>query len=280
VDFVFIHREAFPVGPPVFELVISKMLNKKIIYDFDDAIWLTDKPIESYFIKLMKFRSKVGMICRNSYKVSCGNAYLKEFALRFNPKSILNPTTVDTTHLYNTDLYNASRDRKSVTIGWTGSHSTLKYLAPFLSVFYRLRKKHEHLWLMIIADENPFPSAEGVIYRQWNKATEINDLLQADIGIMPMPDDQWTSGKCGFKLLQYLSLSIPAVASPVSVNTNIIQQGINGYLCNSDDEWYKSLEKLIVNEELRVKLGNSGRQWVIDHYSVTSNASNFLSLFE
>jgi glycosyltransferase involved in cell wall biosynthesis len=97
---------------------------------------------------------------------------------------------------------------------------------------------------------------------------------------MPLPDDEWSKGKCGFKALQYMALEIPAVVSPVGVNTEIIQHEINGFHCSSEKEWISTLEKLIIDGALRKKIGKEGRQTVIDHYSVSANSSNFLSLFE
>ena len=102
---IFIHREVAPVGPPVFEWIISKIFKKKIIYDFDDAIWLTDRKDESWILETLKWRSKIQSICRWSYKVSCGNEYLCDYARQFNERVFYNPTTIDTGNLHNPSLY-------------------------------------------------------------------------------------------------------------------------------------------------------------------------------
>jgi hypothetical protein len=128
-DFVFIHREAAPLGPPIFEWMLAKICRRKIIYDFDDAIWLTDRVHESWPLRTAKWRNKVAYICKWSYKVSCGNEYLCNFARRFSKSVVYNPTTIDTENLHNPTLHKVSnRSDDKVRIGWTGSHSTLKYL--------------------------------------------------------------------------------------------------------------------------------------------------------
>jgi glycosyltransferase involved in cell wall biosynthesis len=278
-DFVFIHREATPAGPPVIEWVISKVLRRKIIYDFDDAIWLTDRKEESLLLKTVKWRSKVSSICRWAYKVSCGNDYLCSYAAQYSRRVIYNPTTIDTEHLHNPDLFTA-RNNQLLSIGWTGSYSTLKYLTEVETVLKKLQHQYPNVQVIVIADRAPDLSIPLLKFIPWNAVTEIEDLMNIDIGIMPLPDDEWAKGKCGFKALQYMALKVPAVISPVGVNTKIVDHGVNGFLANSPEEWYRYLEELINNEALRKKMGVLCRQKVIDHYSVISNASSFVSLFE
>ncbi len=97
---------------------------------------------------------------------------------------------------------------------------------------------------------------------------------------MPLPDDEWAKGKCGFKALQYMALELPAVASPVGVNSKIINHGVNGFLCKTAKEWEETLKILIEDSSLRKKMGVNGRNTVVENYSVLSNSANFLSLFE
>jgi glycosyltransferase involved in cell wall biosynthesis len=276
-DFIFIHREISPLGPPVFEWIIAKVLRKKIIYDFDDAIWLTDRSHENPLLRFLKWRSKVKWICRWAYKVSAGNEYLCAYASRYNHNVIYNPTTVDTEKEHNPRHSRGLSEL--ITIGWTGTHSTVKYLRPVANVLERLfQLYHPRLRITIIADREPdfIPNYNFI---RWTRSTEIEDLLQIDIGIMPLPDDEWSKGKCGFKALQYLALEIPAIVSPVGVNTRIVSHGENGFLCATDDEWFEALKKLIEDPKLRVKMGAVGRLKVISDYSVISNRLNFLSLF-
>ena len=277
-DFVFIHRECAPIGPPVFEWIIAKVLRKKIIYDFDDAIWMTDKTNESWMERKVRWRSKVKWICTWSYKVSCGNNYLGEYARQFNKNVVLNPTTIDTADLHNNALHVKVKNEK-IIIGWTGSHSTLKYLKSLEHVLQKLEAKYSAIEFWVIADRSPSLKLAKLHFKAWSLETEISDLAHFDIGIMPLPDDEWTKGKCGFKALQYMALEIPTVASAIGVNTSIIQHGINGLLVTEASQWESFLINLIENESLRKQLGAEGRKTVEKSYSVQSNKGVFLSLF-
>jgi glycosyltransferase involved in cell wall biosynthesis len=279
-DFVFIHRELLPFGPPVLEWVIANVLRKKIIYDFDDAIWLTDRAHEPWWFRLLKWRSKVGLICKWSYRVSCGNHYLARYAKRFNSSVIFNPSTIDTEALHIPTPRKHKEATDTCIIGWTGSHSTLKYLKQLANVLTDLTVENPNVSLMIIADQAPDLEIPKLLFRPWGLAREIEDLAEFDIGIMPLPDDEWAKGKCGFKALQYMALEIPAVVSPVGANLQIIQEGQNGLFAATPDEWRTQLQKLINNPNLRKTLGVRGRDTVVNHYSVRSNSTLFLSLFE
>jgi glycosyltransferase involved in cell wall biosynthesis len=277
-DFVFIFREATPFGPPIIEWIIAKVFQKKVIYDFDDAIWLTDNLHEAWIERKLRWRSKVSSICKWSYKVSAGNEYLATYARQFNNNVVVNPTTVDAENVHHPSLHSKS-PADSVIIGWTGSNSTLKYLNEVERVIQQLEKKYSNLDFWVIADKPPHFKIDRLHFKPWSVQTEVSDLLQVDIGIMPLPDDDWSKGKCGFKILQYMALEIPSVASPVGVNATIIQNGVNGYLAQSENEWVEKLEELISDAALRRKMGTEGRVTVEKRFSVASNKLNFISLF-
>ncbi len=139
--FVFIHREAAPIGPPFFEWIIAKIFRKKIIYDFDDAIWLTDRKNESLSTQFIRWRNKVSSICKWSCNVSCGNAYLADYARQYNSNIVINPTTIDAVQLHNPDNLNIKKNPDRLVIGWTGSHSTLKYLDGLMNCMRLLQDK-------------------------------------------------------------------------------------------------------------------------------------------
>lgn len=275
-DFIAIYREAAPVGPPVFEWIYAKLLRKKIIFDFDDAIWVPLVSDNNRLVRLIKCSWKVKYICRWSHKVSVGNKFLYDFAIRYNKNVVLNPTCVDTKFHHNPVK---SHETDRVAIGWTGSFSTLAYLGQVIGVLQEIEKKYSFDFI-VIADINPRLPLKGFKFLPWSKETEITDLLKCNIGIMPLSDTEFERGKCGFKIIQYLSLGIPAVASPVGVNTTIIEENVNGFLCNSNTGWYAALEKLLKDKDLREKMGAAGREKVRKNYSIISNAPVFLSLFE
>lgn len=280
-DFIFIHRETTPIGPPVLEWILVFILRRKIIYDFDDAIWLTDRKNESILFKAVKWRSKVRLICKWAYKVSCGNEYLCSYARQYNKNVQYVPTTIDTENLHNRELVKSPlKNNNIISLGWTGSHSTLKYLVTLEPVLRKLEAAFPDIRVIVIADQKPEMNLRSLHFVPWNKNSEAADLMTIDIGIMPLPDDEWSKGKCGFKALQYMALGIPSVISPVGVNTTIIDDGVNGFLARSDDQWIDVLKKLIADRDLRTRVGEAGRKTIVERYSVLSTSSVYVSLFE
>lgn len=231
-------------------------------------------------VKFLKWRSKVGVICRWSYKISCGNEFLAAFAKKYNERVVINPTTIDTLTRHDPDAYRQEENEKQkLVIGWTGSHSTLKYLLDVKEILKRIESKFPRVQITVIADRKPGIVLNNLRFIPWKEETEIEDLMSFDIGIMPLPDEVWTRGKCGFKALQYLALRIPAICSPVGVNTKIIDNGRNGFLCTTSEEWELALATLINDAKLRKEMGENGRIKVINNYSVLSNSETFLKLF-
>lgn len=278
VDFVFIHREAAPLGPPVFEWMIAKVLRKKIIFDFDDAIWIPNTTASNKLAGWLKCFWKVKFICRWAYKVVGGNDFLCQYAKQFNQNVICIPTSVDTDHSHNRLKEHRPANDK-IIIGWTGSHSTTKYLGGVVAVLQQLEKEIPFSFL-VISDVAPILPLDNFLYCPWNEKSEVEDLLKMDIGIMPLAHDQWSEGKCGFKLIQYLSLGIPAVASPVGVNNKIIQNGVTGFLCSSGSDWLDALRKLCTDAGLRNSMGAAGRQFIEENYSLKKQKPLFLGLFQ
>jgi glycosyltransferase involved in cell wall biosynthesis len=262
-DAIFIYREAFMLGSTFFE----KRLAKKIIplvFDFDDSIWLNDTSIGNQNLSWIKKPEKTAKICRYASVVTTGNDYLANYARQFNDNVRVFPTVI------NPDYHQAShvKENNKICIGWTGTEPTLKHFNSALPVLKRLYKKYgdEISFRLIVNFSYECPELPIRVV-QWNKSSEIKDLSAIDIGIMPLPDNEWTRGKCGFKGLQYMALEIPTIMSPVGVNTEIIQDGKNGYLANTDDEWVDKISALIESPELRKTLGENGRKTVFDKYS-------------
>jgi len=273
-DVVFIQREAAPVGPPVVEWLIAKVWRKKIIYDFDDAIWLPNASGVNKFAARLKWHGKVGTICKLSWKVSCGNDFLAAYARRFNTNVTVIPTTVDTQ--YHLQMESVGTFDKPV-IGWTGSASTNQYLQMLDDVLFELRKRCDFEFL-VISNQPPdmkFPHR----FVKWSREREIEDLSEMSIGVMPLPDNEWSKGKCGFKLIQYLSIGIPAVASPVGVNNEIVINGETGLIAATKEEWVAALEQLVTDGSLRKRLCDNGRNHVERNYSVNSQKKRYLDLF-
>lgn len=274
-DFIFIHREAAPVGPPWFEWAAAKIFRKKIVFDFDDAIWLPNTSVYNKSAAKLKWHRKAAQTCRWSHIVSCGNDYLQAFAQKYNPNTVLLPTVLDTAHQYKQQKEQLDED---VIIGWIGSHSTLPYLQLIESVLRRLEQQYRFR-LLIIADRKPELELKSLEFKEWRRETEVQELLQLNIGLMPLPDTEWAKGKCAFKALQYMALGIPAVASGVGANRQAVVNGTTGYICHTEQEWYEHLEELLLNPKLRARMGKAGKKWVQEHYSLQANRPAFLRLF-
>lgn len=275
-DIIFIQREAFMTGTTVFEKLLARS-TAKLIFDFDDAIWHQDVSEANKKFAWLKKPEKTATIIACSDMIFAGNQFLADYAARFNSNIRIVPTTIDT------DEYNplVRPDSKApICIGWSGSITTIKhfeYAIPFLE---ELKNKYtDRITIKVIGDKtyrNQHLDIQGLA---WNKEDEIKELASMDIGIMPLPEDEWSKGKCGLKGLQYMALEIPAIMSPVGVNVDIIRDGTNGFLAVSKEEWVSKISMLIEDPELRKRIGKNARQTVIEEYSVVAQQENYLKYF-
>jgi glycosyltransferase involved in cell wall biosynthesis len=275
-DFVFIHREASHIGPPIFEFLIAKVFRKKYNYDFDDAIWLPNYSETNARFHRLKAYWKVRYCIKWAGSISAGNDYLANYARKFNSNVQVIPTTIDTENHHNlqTDYH-----QEKLVIGWTGTHTTMRYLDFIVPVIKELEQKYDFEFL-VISNEAPAYHLKSLRFLKWRRETEISDLARISIGVMPLEMDIWSEGKCGFKGLQYMSLGIPALMSPVGVNTQIVSHSENGFLPIKLEDWRVQLETLLLDVDLRNKIGEAGKKTIDERYSVLSNQSNYLSLFQ
>ncbi len=275
-DVIFIYREAFMLGTTVFERLMS-LSKAKIIYDFDDAIWLNDVSDGNENLKWLKKPEKTAKIIKYSDLIFAGNKYLADYAKKFNKNVKIIPTTIDTN--YHKKL-NINKKNDAICIGWTGTSTTLKHFETALPILREIKQRYgDRIYFKLIVNFPYSVKDLDIIATQWNLDSEIEDLCEFDIGIMPLPNDKWAKGKCGFKGLQYMSLEIPTIMSPVGVNTEIINDGVNGFLAENNRQWVEKLSALIESEELREKLGKAGRETIIENYSVDSQKDKYLKYF-
>ena len=274
-DYVFIHREATPLGPPIFEWVLAKVFRKKIIFEYDDAIWIPGGEKISRVKKWVKATWKIKYIIKWSFKVAAGNNFLCDYARQFNSSVFLLPTVVDTEngHYKQRDQNEANR----IVVGWTGTHTTLHNLEVIEGVIPELKGEIEFDFLII--SNRPPDFNFDFIYKQWELKSEQEDLLKMHIGIMPLKQGPWFEGKCGFKLIQYHACGIPAVASPVGVNGLITLHNETGFIAHDKNEWKNYLKKLIADASLRSKMSVAARRHIEKEYSLHSLFPAFISLF-
>lgn len=276
-DFVFIHREAAPIGPPIIEWIIAKILRKKIIYDFDDSIWIKmASESNPMIVASLKCSWKVEKICRYSHVISVGNEFLAKYAKSFCKDVRIIPTVVDTDIMHNR-LKN--QQETPLTIGWTGTFTNFHNLEIVIPVLNELKKKYDFRFL-IIADKDPSFCNINYVYKKWKLSTEIEDLLEMNIGIMPLKNTEVELGKCAFKAIQYMSLGIPAVVSPVGTNRQVVTDCADGFWADNKEEWYNKLEKLITNTDTRFAIGKNARNRIVANYSVNATETVFFGLFD
>jgi glycosyltransferase involved in cell wall biosynthesis len=274
-DVVYILREAALLGPPIFERLIHQS-GVPIVFDFDDAIFVSYRSPSNGYLSYLKFASKTKTICRIASHVMVGNPYLAEYARQVNDRVTVIPTTIDT------EKYQVPPPKSSSgppVIGWTGSYSTVQHLDTLRGALKKLAERESFRLRVIGTPAYDCPPVDVEAMR-WRADTELEDLGAIDIGVMPLPDDKWSKGKCGLKALQFMALGIPTVCSPVGFNTDIIQDGENGFIAGTEDEWVDKLTRLLHSHELRQRLGHAGRVTVEQKYSAVTQAPRVYEIFK
>lgn len=274
-DLVYILREAALLGPPVFERLIAQS-GVPLVFDFDDAIFVSYRSPSNGYLSYLKFASKTKTICRIASHVMVGNPYLAEYARQVNERVTVIPTTIDT------EKYRVPERKKKSgppVIGWTGSHSTVQHLDTMRGALKKLAET-ESFRLRVIGTPSYECPPVDVEAMPWRAQTELEDLSEIDIGMMPLPDDRWSKGKCGLKALQFMALGIPTICSPVGVNTDIIHDDQNGFIAATEDEWVEKLSRLLRSAELRQRLGQAGRATVEEKYSAITQTPRVYEIFK
>ena len=277
-DLVIVQREAFMTGSTRFERRLAAS-GVPFIYDFDDAIWHMDVSEANRKLRWLKDPAKTSRIIGLADLVIAGNEHLADYARRFNDRVEVIPTVIDTDHY--APAPSDPRPDGKVVIGWTGSYTSLAHLKKELPMLRELHARWgDRIGFRIISDrdlEAPELPVENI---RWSSATEVRDLQGIDIGIMPLPDDEWSRGKCGFKGLQYMGMGKAVVLSRVGVNKTIVQEGVNGLLAGDQQEWIDALGRLITSSDLRTRLGAAARLTVEEKYSVRAWRDRYLELFQ
>lgn len=255
------------------ELALLRRFNPRIIFDFDDAVMFhelehrrpfTGKP----FVKFVR-------TINHCAAVVAGNRFLASFAEPNCSNVHVLPTPIDLDR-YRLKDYGRSTD--TVTIGWIGVGGNLYYLQDLASVFQRLAKEYPALRLKIVSNRSIEIPGIPIHFEPWSLDGEIPALQSFDIGVMPLRDTIWARGKCGFKILQYMGTAVPAVASPVGINSEFIQHGVTGFLTTDDVEWERALRQLIEQPAMRREMGLKGRHAVEERYSKARFASRYIEI--
>ncbi len=242
-DLVVVHRESLPIGPAWFERALRGM-GVPYAFDFDDAIYLPAASDANRRLAWLKGAVKTGRVIRDASLVLAGNEYLADWAHRHTTRVMVIPTTIDT------EAYRpvARPTETPLCVGWSGSPTTIVHLRLLERVLRELQQERG-IRIRVIGDASYRLEGAAVEALAWDPTNEVSDLSRIDIGVMPLPDDDWSRGKCGLKALQYMALGIPTVLSPVGVNREIAEGGA-AVLASSDDEWREALRALIDDDAL------------------------------
>jgi len=271
-DVVWIEKEALPWLPAWIEHKLG-LAKVPYIVDYDDAIY---HRYDQHHFKLIRWilGKKIDRIMQYAALVLVGNKYLLERAKKAGAKRVeILPTVIDL-EKYPTNSFN---NNDIFTIGWIGSPVTSHYLKLVMPVLEEFCKKNTARIVLIGAKKEELSNIP-VEYVPWSEKTEIKEIQKFDVGIMPLPDNGWERGKCGFKLIQYMACGLPVVGSPVGVNAKIIKHGINGYQAKNNAEWIWALQKLKGYQELRQKMGRAGRGIVEKEYCLQVTAPRLKDL--
>jgi glycosyltransferase involved in cell wall biosynthesis len=276
-DLVWLYREAYPIGPPWLERHLARR-GVPMVYDFDDAVYLPNTSDANRAIASLKNPGKFGEILRLCRYVVAGNAHLAEVARRYNQTTIVVPTSVDTAAW--TPRSTPERGDGPLVIGWIGTPTTTQYLLELGPALQELARTHR--FVLRVAGPVAPVSFPGVTIENvpWRLDKEIELFNTCDIGVYPLPDDEWTRGKCGFKAIQFMACAVPVVASPVGVNREIVEDGISGLLARDVREWKNALSALLTRPDLRASIGPRGRQVIEARYSLSANAPALVRVFE
>jgi glycosyltransferase involved in cell wall biosynthesis len=272
-DLVWLEYEALPWLPTWMEMVLG-LSRVPYVVDYDDAIFHRYDLHHNRLIRFILGR-KIDRIMEGSQLVIVGNQYLAERALSVGAKRVeILPTVVDATRYQ--PQYNAQPG--VVTIGWIGSPSTQSYLDIALGALTKLSEMGKQIRLVVVGGNLKVQANLSIVNIQWSEAGEVGAIQSFDVGVMPLLDSPWERGKCGYKLIQYMACGKPVVASPVGVNREIVEHGINGFLAGDEEEWVSYLLRLIEDPLLRMEMGRKGRAKMVAEFSLELASPRLLAL--
>jgi len=274
-DIIYIHLWATPFGPHFFEWMYRRIA-KRIIYDIDDLVYLKNKNSSKNPIALiMKGRTKPIFLIKESDHIITCTPYLDEFVKKYNCNTTDISSTVDTAKY---KVVNRYSNENKVTLGWSGSISTSRYFYILEDILKEIKKKH-NVRILLIGNKDVKIGGLEIEAVDWSEENEMAYLQQIDIGLYPLPNEDWVYGKSGLKAIQYMALGIPTVATALGANHRVIENGVSGFLVNTKEEWVSRLSELITNESLRREIGTNARKRVEELFSVESNKTNYINIF-
>lgn len=273
--------DAIFIQKALFSFPIPRLLRRyrhKIFFDFDDAIFTLENPNAGWINRLRTRRRAMAVpaMLQTAHCAIVENAYTAEFAAQYCPRVSQITGPIDTARY----VPAKKPANEKIALGWIGSQWTTRYLDTIRDPLAALSRQYPNLELRLIgAGDFDVPNLK-IARIDWALETEVGHLQTFDIGLMPLPDDPFTRGKGGYKLLQYMACGLPVVASPVEINREIVTPGETGFLAETDAEWIEFLGALIENKTLRNRLGDAGRTRVVAHYALEKSSEHLLALLQ
>jgi len=273
-EVLFVSREASLIGPALLERIAVRS-GKPFIYDLDDPVFVPYRSPMNGLFSLLKFSRKTHSIFRLSDHIITINRLIADYAARYNPSVSVIPNCVDVQ-----SYRPASKSQDNpIRFVWMGSHSTMSNLEQIAPPLQRLQSTHKVPLIVIGSGRIDLPGVETEL-RTWSAETEIADLQAGDIGLVPLPDLPWNHWKFFYKTVQYMALGIPVVARRMGSNSEIIEDGVNGFLVETNEEWYQRLLTLVTDKELRRRMGTAARATIVERFSTQVQMPRMVSIFE
>jgi glycosyltransferase involved in cell wall biosynthesis len=263
-DVLWVEKEALPWLPAWLELAIFRIAGVKIVLDYDDAIFHAYDASPNWLVRASLGR-KIDRLMSIADLVVVGNGYVGDRARESGTRVIAQLPTVVDVGRYATHPADTNHD--SFSVGWIGSPLTSGYLELVRPALVELAKRLP-LKIVVIGGAPSALAGLPVEHRIWSLETEAEEIARFDVGIMPLSNGLWERGKCGYKLIQYMASGLPAVASPVGANSEIVVPGVTGFLADSHFEWVNALLQLWHDPDFRRKMGIAGRRRAEERYSL------------
>lgn len=273
-DVVVVQKALLTVGIRGLD-ALAVAAARRLVVDVDDAVHLSPPHRLPSWLRVVEDPSQPARLMARARAVVAGSERLAASLRPLNPGVAVVPTSVDTDRI----SPGLSRRRRTPVLGWIGSPSTAPYLEAIGPVLSSLARRTPFL-LRVVGGPPPAPPGVPVEARAWDPSRELSELRGFDVGLMPLPDTPWTSGKCGLKAVQYLAAGVPAVCSPVGAAPEIVRHGHEGYLARSPEEWEEALFTLLADPGLRRHMGEAARARAESRYSVSVNAPKLASILE
>lgn len=272
-DWLVIEKELFPYLPAFAEKLLT-LLGVNYIVDYDDAVFHNyDQHANSLVRNILG--KKIDAVMKNASTVVAGNSYLADRAKKAGARNIeIIPTVIDL------ERYSLMRKtQEKFIIGWIGTKTTFeKHLLPQKNWIKKIQEENPDIEFHIVGITEDMDLGKNVKYIPWTEHSEVSKIQKFDVGIMPLEDSLWEKGKCSYKIIQYFACGIPAIASPIGMNTEVVIPNQNGFFATTEKEWVDAILNLKENRELRHTFGQNGRKKVENQYAIQVTAVKWIGI--